>query len=62
MRISVKDAMGAAPPKGCEGVCMTRRLAIEITDTGVGMSKNFVTTQLGEPWAKEDPFTTGSGE
>lgn len=69
----VKIAVSDIPsPDGCQNVsakknsltqmCRTKRVSIEITDNGVGMDEAFVRDHLGEPWAKQDPFTTGSGE
>jgi CheY-like chemotaxis protein len=42
-------------------MCQSRRISIEIKDNGLGMNESFVRDHLGEPWAKQDPFTTGSG-
>lgn len=42
-------------------MCQSRRISIEIKDNGIGMNESFVRDHLGEPWAKQDPFTTGSG-
>ena len=42
-------------------MCRTRRIQIEVTDNGPGMDSKFVRDHLGEPWAKQDAFTTGSG-
>ena len=40
---------------------MTKRIKIVITDNGKGMDSTFVRDKLGEPWAKEDNYATGSG-
>lgn len=40
---------------------LTRMISIIIVDSGRGMEDDFVRDKLGEPWAKEDPYATGSG-
>lgn len=47
--------------KGCQGACLSTKAIIEISDNGPGMDAKFVRDHLGEPWAKQDAFTTGSG-
>ncbi|KAJ3029870.1 hypothetical protein HDV00_009352 [Rhizophlyctis rosea] len=37
------------------------RVLARVSDTGVGMQKEFVRTRLFEPFQKEDPFTQGIG-
>ncbi|CAK9784213.1 hypothetical protein CC85DRAFT_281759 [Cutaneotrichosporon oleaginosum] len=61
VEIYVDDIEGYLPPEGCEDLSNTRRVAITIVDNGRGMSLDFVDNKLGEPWAKEDLFATGSG-
>jgi nitrogen fixation/metabolism regulation signal transduction histidine kinase len=43
-------------------LALTKRIKIIITDNGKGMDASFVREKLGEPWAKEDPYATGSGK
>lgn len=61
VEIYVDDIEGHLPPEGCVDLSNTRRVAIHIVDNGRGMSLDFVDNKLGEPWAKEDLFATGSG-
>lgn len=61
VEIYVDDIEGYLPPEGCEDLSSMRRVAIHIVDNGRGMSLDFVDNKLGEPWAKEDLFATGSG-
>ncbi|BEI96246.1 hypothetical protein CcaverHIS631_0111950 [Cutaneotrichosporon cavernicola] len=61
VEIYVDDVEGYLPPEGCEDLSNTRRVSINIVDNGRGMSLDFVDNKLGEPWAKEDLFATGSG-
>ena len=56
------DAVEEECPTGCEELALSRKVSIEIKDNGRGMDQAFVRDSLGEPWAKEDPYTTGSGE
>ncbi|RXK36776.1 hypothetical protein M231_05937 [Tremella mesenterica] len=48
-------------PEGYEELSATKNIGIKIVDTGRGMDEEFVRQKLGEPWAKEDSFATGSG-
>ncbi|ORX40020.1 hypothetical protein BD324DRAFT_615975 [Kockovaella imperatae] len=48
-------------PNGCEELALSKKISIEIRDNGRGMDPEFVRNKLGEPWAKEDQYTTGSG-
>ncbi|GMK57489.1 hypothetical protein CspeluHIS016_0403230 [Cutaneotrichosporon spelunceum] len=61
VEIYVDDIEGYLPPEGYEDLSNTRRVSIHIVDNGRGMSLDFVDNKLGEPWAKEDLFATGSG-
>ena len=48
-------------PNGCEELALSKKVSIEIKDNGRGMDLSFVRDKLGEPWAKEDQYATGSG-
>jgi len=61
VEITVDDVKSALPPEGCERLAPTRRIFITVADNGRGMSQDFVREKLGEPWAKEDLYATGSG-
>jgi hypothetical protein len=43
-------------------LALTKKIKITIVDNGKGMDPAFVKEKLGEPWAKEDPYATGSGQ
>ncbi|ORY25636.1 hypothetical protein BCR39DRAFT_600069 [Naematelia encephala] len=59
--IYVDDVLGLMPPEGYEDLSSQKRISIKIIDNGHGMDAAFVRDKLGEPWAKEDPYATGSG-
>lgn len=61
VEIYVDDVAYRRPPEGCEDLSLTKMISIMIVDSGKGMEDAFVRDKLGEPWAKEDPFATGSG-
>ncbi|WOO77936.1 Response regulator mcs4 [Vanrija pseudolonga] len=61
VQIYVDDVKGFLPPEGCEDLATTRRVAITVVDNGRGMAAEFIREKLGEPWAKEDLYATGSG-
>ncbi|KAL1408538.1 hypothetical protein Q8F55_005350 [Vanrija albida] len=61
VEIYVDDVKGFLPPEGCEDLATTRRVAITVVDNGRGMAAEFIREKLGEPWAKEDLYATGSG-
>jgi len=61
VEIYVDDVAYRRPPEGCEDLSLTKMVSIVIVDSGKGMDDDFVKDKLGEPWAKEDPFATGSG-
>jgi signal transduction histidine kinase len=61
VEIYVDDVAYRRPPEGCEDLSLTKMISIVIVDSGKGMDDDFVKEKLGEPWAKEDPFATGSG-
>lgn len=61
VEIYVDDVAYRRPPEGCEDLSLTKMISIIIVDSGKGMDDDFVKEKLGEPWAKEDPFATGSG-
>ena len=61
VEIYVDDVAFRRPPEGCEDLSLTKMISIVIVDSGKGMDDDFVKEKLGEPWAKEDPFATGSG-
>ena len=61
VEIYVDDVAYRRPPEGCEDLALTNMISIMIVDSGRGMEDTFVKEKLGEPWAKEDPFATGSG-
>lgn len=61
VEIYVDDVPGTLPPEGCQDLSMNKRISIKIVDSGRGMLPSFVRDKLGEPWAKEDQFATGSG-
>jgi CheY-like chemotaxis protein len=61
VQITVDNVKSMLPPEGCERLASTRRIVITVTDNGHGMSQDFVREKLGEPWAKEDLYATGSG-
>jgi signal transduction histidine kinase len=61
VEIYVDDVVYRRPPEGCEDLSLTKMISIIIVDSGKGMDDDFVRDKLGEPWAKEDPFATGSG-
>lgn len=61
VEIYVDDVKSMLPPEGCEELATTRRISITVADNGRGMSPEFVRDKLGEPWAKEDLYATGSG-
>ncbi|WVR06437.1 hypothetical protein IAU60_003468 [Kwoniella sp. DSM 27419] len=61
VEIYVDDVPDLLPPEGCENIALTRRVSIVIKDNGKGMDQTFVNERLGEPWAKEDRYATGSG-
>lgn len=61
VEIYVDDVKDMLPPEGYEDLSNTRRIAIHIIDNGRGMALDFVDNKLGEPWAKEDLYATGSG-
>lgn len=61
VEIYVDDVAYRRPPEGCEDLALTNMISITIVDSGKGMEDSFVKEKLGEPWAKEDPFATGSG-
>ncbi|KAK8858668.1 hypothetical protein IAR55_002897 [Kwoniella newhampshirensis] len=61
VEIIVDDIPDLLPPEGCEDIAMTKLISIVIKDNGKGMDRSFVRDKLGEPWAKEDTYATGSG-
>lgn len=62
VEIYLDDVHSLLPPEGCEVLQpAVRRVSLKIIDSGRGMSTDFVKERLGEPWAKEDPYATGSG-
>ncbi|WVF68925.1 hypothetical protein IAT40_003699 [Kwoniella sp. CBS 6097] len=61
VEIYVDDVPDLLPPEGCEDISLTRLISIIIKDNGRGMDQTFVKEKLGEPWAKEDRYATGSG-
>ncbi|OCF54830.1 hypothetical protein L486_07485 [Kwoniella mangroviensis CBS 10435] len=61
VEIYVDDVVDLLPPEGCEGIALTKPISITVKDDGRGMDQAFVNDKLGEPWAKEDPYATGSG-
>jgi CheY-like chemotaxis protein len=61
VEIYVDDVAYRRPPEGCEDLSLTKMISIVIVDSGKGMDDDFVKDKLGEPWAKEDPYATGSG-
>ncbi|WVQ65701.1 uncharacterized protein L199_003879 [Kwoniella botswanensis] len=61
VEIYVDDVVDLLPPEGCEDIALTKALSITIKDDGRGMDQAFVNDKLGEPWAKEDRYATGSG-
>lgn len=61
VEIYVDDVKSMLPPEGYEDLSNTRRIAIHVIDNGRGMTHEFVNQKLGEPWAKEDLYATGSG-
>ncbi|WWD04951.1 hypothetical protein V865_003022 [Kwoniella europaea PYCC6329] len=61
VEIYVDDVVDLLPPEGCEDIALTKPISITIKDDGRGMDQAFVNDKLGEPWAKEDRYATGSG-
>ncbi|WRT67849.1 uncharacterized protein IL334_004823 [Kwoniella shivajii] len=61
VEIYVDDVVDLLPPEGCEDIALTKAVSITIKDDGKGMHQAFVNDKLGEPWAKEDRYATGSG-
>lgn len=61
VEIYIDDVKCMLPPEGCEDLGATRKVSIKVVDNGRGMSVDFVRDKLGEPWAKEDLYATGSG-
>lgn len=62
VEVYLDDVHSLLPPEGCEVLQPSeRRVSLKIIDSGRGMSTDFVKERLGEPWAKEDPYATGSG-
>ncbi|KAK4685195.1 hypothetical protein P7C73_g4960, partial [Tremellales sp. Uapishka_1] len=61
VEIYVDDVPSLLPPEGYEDISLMKRISIRISDSGRGMEPKFVRDKLGEPWAKEDPYATGSG-
>ncbi|WWC70842.1 uncharacterized protein I206_104794 [Kwoniella pini CBS 10737] len=61
VEIYVDDVVDLLPPEGCEDIALTRLISIIIKDDGRGMDPAFVNDKLGQPWAKEDSYITGSG-
>ncbi|WWD18560.1 hypothetical protein CI109_103013 [Kwoniella shandongensis] len=60
VEITVDDVPDLLPPEGCEDIALTKIVSIVIRDNGKGMDRSFVHDKLGEPWAKEDRYATGS--
>ncbi|WWC88463.1 uncharacterized protein L201_003374 [Kwoniella dendrophila CBS 6074] len=61
VEIYLDDVVDLLPPEGCEDLALTKLISITIKDDGRGMDQAFVNDKLGEPWAKEDRYATGSG-
>ncbi|WWC62667.1 uncharacterized protein I303_105264 [Kwoniella dejecticola CBS 10117] len=61
VEIYVDDVIDLLPPEGCEDIALTKAVSITIKDDGKGMGQAFVNEKLGQPWAKEDRYVTGSG-
>lgn len=61
VEIKLSNLAGQETLENCRNVCSSRKVMIEIRDNGPGMDAKFVRDHLGEPWAKQDAFTTGSG-
>lgn len=61
VQITVDDIPSLLPPAGYDDMATSKRVSIKIEDSGKGMDASFLETRLFEPFAKEDPFTPGSG-
>ncbi|KAL7423038.1 hypothetical protein Q5752_002337 [Cryptotrichosporon argae] len=61
VEIYVDDVPSTLPPEGYEDLALQKWVSIQIADSGHGMTPDFVRDKLGEPWAKENPYSTGSG-
>ncbi|WVQ73540.1 hypothetical protein IAR50_003116 [Cryptococcus sp. DSM 104548] len=62
VHITVQDlSREVALPNGYDNSMRESSIAIDVKDSGVGMSTNFLEKEILQPFAKENPFTSGSG-
>ncbi|ODN74183.1 hypothetical protein L202_07633 [Cryptococcus amylolentus CBS 6039] len=62
VHITVQDlSREVALPTGYDNSMRESTISIDVKDSGVGMSAAFLEKEILQPFAKENPFTTGSG-